>query len=167
MTHPLAAALQWHIDNGVDVPVGDSPVNRLVAPAKPPEKAPQQPLPVPAPPMAAPAGGSHNALRAKAVEAAKACQTLEQLREAIRAYDGLDVKKTATNLVFADGNPKARVMVIPAAGGAPIDLASVTKAVPSRPPPRSSSLRLRKADSPKARAISTRPFGSSSGSVMP
>lgn len=118
MGHPLAEALQWHIDNGVDVPVGDEPVNRTLPPALPskPEAAP-----TPAKPAPAALGGSHNSLRAAAQEAAQAADSLEALKEAIRAYDGLEVKRTATNLVFADGNPQARVMVIGEAPGADED----------------------------------------------
>ncbi len=131
MGHPLADALQWHIDNGVDVVVGDAPVNRL-------KKAEMPPMPVSAPaandapqaalvmdtPRSVPAPaitGSHSAWYQKAVDAAKACNSLEDLQAAIRAFDGLEVKRTATNMVFADGNPKARVMVIGEAPGADED----------------------------------------------
>lgn len=119
MGHPLTEALQWHIDNGIDVAVGDTPVNRtLKRAAEPPKKAEDQPAPpVPTPAVTA----SFSAQRQQATQAAAACNTLDELREAIRAYDGLDVKKTATNLVFADGNPKARVMVIGEAPGADED----------------------------------------------
>lgn len=46
------------------------------------------------------------------------CQTLAELREALEHFDGLSIKKTATNLVFADGNPKADIMAIGEAPGA-------------------------------------------------
>ena len=115
MGHPLAEALQWHIDNGVDVAVGDSAINRMAAPAPKAEVASQAPKATMAPAPAA--GGSFAALKQKAIDAARACNTLEELQAAIRAYDGLEVKRTATNLVFADGNPKARVMVIGEAPG--------------------------------------------------
>ena len=131
MGHKLTDALQWHIDNGIDVVIGDAPVNRLIPPVPPKmaenrAAAPEQgnkpattaPLLSPAP-VPVPAGFAAN--RNKAIDAARACTTLEELREAIRAYDGLDVKRTATNLVFADGNPQARVMVIGEAPGADED----------------------------------------------
>lgn len=120
-------ALQWHLDHGVDVAIGDVPVNRMLPVAPPPIAAPAstQTLPTPADPLparAAPvANASFAALHKRAVEAARACQSLEDLREAIRAYDGLEVKRTATNLVFADGSPQARVMVIGEAPGADED----------------------------------------------
>lgn len=127
---PLADALQWHLDNGVEVAVGDTPVNRLI-PQKPgsndipafvPDKtAPAlvSTIPAAAASIMAPAG--FNSQRQKAVDAAKACMTLEDLQAAIRAYDGLEVKRTATNLVFADGNRDARVMIIGEAPGADED----------------------------------------------
>ena len=45
-------------------------------------------------------------------ELAGAAQSLEELVEALAAFDGCALKKTATNLVFADGNPAARVMFV-------------------------------------------------------
>lgn len=50
-----------------------------------------------------------------------AAQTLEDLRAALLAFEGCSLKYTATNLVFGDGNPKARVMLIGEAPGADED----------------------------------------------
>lgn len=131
MGHPLTDALQWHIDHGADMPFSETPVNRMAQPSVPQmaENRPHQaeaanevlrPAPLQAA-MAPVATGSFNAQKQKAIDAAKACTTLDDLKEAIRAYDGLDVKRTATNLVFADGNKQARVMVIGEAPGADED----------------------------------------------
>lgn len=57
-------------------------------------------------------------LVAKARELAEQCQTLVQLRQVIEDFDGLSIKRTATNMVFADGNPNAEIMVIGEAPGA-------------------------------------------------
>ncbi len=119
MGHPLTEALQWHIDNGVDVAVGDLPINRMTAKAEAAQAASAPQAMAAAPSVAA--SGSFAGLKQKAIESAKACNTLEALRDAIRAYDGLEVKRTATNLVFADGNPKARVMIVGEAPGADED----------------------------------------------
>jgi DNA polymerase len=59
--------------------------------------------------------------RAEAARLAGAAGTLDALREAIAAFEGLALKKTATNLVFCDGNPKARVMIVGEAPGADED----------------------------------------------
>jgi len=54
-------------------------------------------------------------------EAAKAATDLAALRAALEQFDGCALKKTATNLVFADGNPAADVMLIGEAPGADED----------------------------------------------
>lgn len=58
---------------------------------------------------------------ATARELAAKAQTLDELREAIRQFEGLSLKATATNLVFADGNPESRLMLIGEAPGAEED----------------------------------------------
>ena len=58
---------------------------------------------------------------ATARELAAAATTLDELKEAIRQFEGLSLKATATNLVFADGNPEARLMLIGEAPGAEED----------------------------------------------
>ena len=52
---------------------------------------------------------------------AQSAQSLEELRAALMAFEGCALKYTATNLVFGDGNPKARVMLIGEAPGADED----------------------------------------------
>jgi uracil-DNA glycosylase family 4 len=54
---------------------------------------------------------------ATARELAAGARTLDELKDAIARFDGLSLKATATNLVFADGNPKARLMLIGEAPG--------------------------------------------------
>jgi DNA polymerase len=43
------------------------------------------------------------------------------LKDAISQFDGLTLKATATNLVFADGTPNARLMLVGEAPGAEED----------------------------------------------
>ncbi len=52
---------------------------------------------------------------------AQSAQSLEELRAALLAFEGCALKYTATNLVFGDGNPEARVMLIGEAPGADED----------------------------------------------
>lgn len=47
--------------------------------------------------------------------------TLSQLKKAIQNFNGCELKKTATQLVFSDGNPKSKVMIIGEAPGAEED----------------------------------------------
>jgi DNA polymerase len=55
-------------------------------------------------------------------EIAERCQTLDELREALEAFDGCALKSTATNLVFADGNAEAPLMLVGEAPGREEDL---------------------------------------------
>jgi len=54
-------------------------------------------------------------------ELAAAARSVEQLEEALRAFDGCPLKETATNLVFGDGNPRAKIMLVGEAPGADED----------------------------------------------
>lgn len=69
---------------------------------------------------ATPGAQSGEALQSASALAA-AANSLDELRAALIAFDGCALKKTATNLVFADGNPAARVMFIGEAPGADED----------------------------------------------
>lgn len=61
-----------------------------------------------------PHAGSTKSLAAQA-------KTLDELRTIVKNYDGCPLKKTATNTVFSDGNPQAKIMVIGEAPGADED----------------------------------------------
>lgn len=50
------------------------------------------------------------------------CKTLAQLREKLENFDGCDLKKTATNTVFSDGNELADIMLVGEAPGAEEDI---------------------------------------------
>lgn len=123
-----AAALSWYLDNGVDEALDGVPVDRTkVAPAatvsllhnkKQGVALKQEDLSKPVA-SSLPLGASD--ARAESVKLAQAANTLEELREAIAAYDGISLKKTATNLVFCDGNPQAPIMLIGEAPGADED----------------------------------------------
>jgi len=55
-------------------------------------------------------------------EAAKTAASLEELRAILERFDGCALKATATQLVFADGNPQARVMFVGEAPGRDEDI---------------------------------------------
>ena len=121
----LIAALQWHIDAGADDAYADVPSANLGIPesrnlgkeeqkTSPPSEIPRfrdSETPV--------AGTA--ALRAEAIKLARAAATLDELKAAIIAFDGIGLKKTATNLVFCDGNPASPVMLVGEAPGADED----------------------------------------------
>ena len=52
-----------------------------------------------------------------AVEIAAKCRTLSELKAAVESFEGSQLKKLATNTVFADGNPASRIMFIGEAPG--------------------------------------------------
>ncbi|MCH9014045.1 MAG: uracil-DNA glycosylase, partial [Proteobacteria bacterium] len=52
---------------------------------------------------------------------AQAAGTLDQLKAALAGFEGCALKQTAMNLVFADGNPKARLMIFGEGPGADED----------------------------------------------
>ena len=64
-------------------------------------------------------GGDAAVVDARAV--ADRAANLMQLRELLQRFDGCALKHTATNLVFADGNPDARIMLVGEAPGADED----------------------------------------------
>jgi DNA polymerase len=55
-------------------------------------------------------------------EAARNAATLDELRAILAGFDGCALKATATQLVFADGNPQARVMFVGEAPGRDEDI---------------------------------------------
>ena len=58
-------------------------------------------------------------------EAAKNAQTLDELRALLEAFEGCMLRATATQLVFAAGNPQARVMFVGEAPGRDEDIAGI------------------------------------------
>src|SRR4051812_24723425 len=123
----IVALLRWHIDVGADEAIADIPTDwTKVAPrvAQPSPSAAQPPSqgrtlpPKPGAPAASPTrrpGPAQPALLGTPAAGATArtmaaeARTLEDLRAAMAAFEGCALKATATNLVFADGNPKARL----------------------------------------------------------
>ena len=59
--------------------------------------------------------------RGSAYDLAQKAQNLNELREIMHAFEGCSLKKTATNMVFGEGNEKASLMVIGEAPGADED----------------------------------------------
>jgi DNA polymerase len=121
------ALLDFYRDAGADALVGEHPVDRLAAPEPPPARAPQ-PLALPpgleikgrAAPSIIPPALDAAAMAAR--EAAKSANTLDELRAILDKFDGCALKPAATQLVFADGNPKARVMFVGEAPGRDEDI---------------------------------------------
>ena len=125
--NPARDLLDFYTEAGVDALIGEEPIDRF-AMAEPPPSPIRTARPA-APPAfeakAAPAGPAppapdEAALAARA--AAKTAKTLEELRGILDKFDGCALKATASQLVFADGNPEARVMLVGEAPGRDEDI---------------------------------------------
>jgi DNA polymerase len=111
----MLAALDWYLKVGVDIAVGDEPVDRFALSRVPPRPLRAEPIPAvaasaaPAPP-ATPTVIESDPAEARALAAGAA--TLDELKSVLSAYDGCGLKARATQLVFADGNPEAEIMLV-------------------------------------------------------
>jgi DNA polymerase len=143
-TPEIEALLRWYVDSGVDIALDEAPHDRFAEgiaeaearrlkaeearnapPAAPGAAAVKPPLPGrtasltpmrPAPLSMAP---DEAAQAARAL--ASGADSLEALRAAMEAFDGCALKRTASQMVFADGNPQARLMLVGEAPGADDD----------------------------------------------
>ncbi len=113
------AALEWQFEMGVDEAISETPINRYDQPksllkmgASSNIKPVEMPKPLPV------ADSAADVARLMAAR----CDDLAALRNAIGVFDHCALKKGARNLVFADGNPVARVMVIGEAPGRDEDM---------------------------------------------
>jgi uracil-DNA glycosylase len=121
--------LAYYVEAGVDAALGEEPVDRFAPEAPPPPRQVQQAVRLPfdlepkgraAPPLAAPPAPDEAAMAAR--EAAKSAKTLVELRAILERFEGCGLKATATRLVFADGNPEARLMFVGEAPGRDEDI---------------------------------------------
>lgn len=100
------AALRLQLEWGADEALELLPRDRT-------RVAPARPAPVPAPrPQPAPAPQAQPAPVRRAQEIAAAAESISALRAALAAFDGCALAATATNLVFADGNPESGLMLV-------------------------------------------------------
>jgi DNA polymerase len=127
-TRPLTdaealAALEWYRDMGVECAVGEVPVDRFAASQPAPRRlsAAVHAMLAPAAPAAEVPAIIANADPGEARALAAGAATLDELRAVMAAYDGCVLKKRATQLVFADGNPQAEIMLVGEGPGAEED----------------------------------------------
>jgi len=125
--------LAFYLEAGVDCALGDEPVDRLAEPDSVPvaAAAPREIVParasreIPAAMAAVPRADialAPDEAISSAREAARTAPSLEVLRQLLESFDGCALKHTATRLVFADGNPQARVMFVGEAPGRDEDI---------------------------------------------
>lgn len=111
------AALAWQVDLGVTEVIGDDPVNVYALPAEAVKAARPQVVEVASVPVVQ-QDDAVGAARAAAVGAG----SLAALRAALAAYEHCELKRGAKSLVFADGLPGARVLVLGEAPGRDEDI---------------------------------------------
>ena len=124
MMTPERDLLTFYAEAGVDALLGEVPVNRF---ASAEDTAPagrvvrQPPVPDLRPAMqASPPPPDEATIDART--AARSAATLDELRGILEKFEGCSLKPTATQLVFADGNPKGRLMFVGEAPGRDEDI---------------------------------------------
>jgi DNA polymerase len=124
--------LTFYLEAGVDCTLLEEPQNRLLDPEIVPQPAaiPSSPVNRTAPAAVAIAASppplpAPDIAIASAREAARTAPTLEALRALLETFDGCALKQTATRLVFADGNPQARIMFVGEAPGRDEDIEGI------------------------------------------
>ena len=139
----LRELLFFYADSGADEALEDAPVNRLAPkrtahaqpaepaggdrnaaapsrPASPERSVPAAPRPPASPDMAAAIPDERQAERAR--ELARNAGSLEELRALLADFDGCNLRFTAKNLAFSDGDPAAEVMFVGEAPGRDEDI---------------------------------------------
>lgn len=105
--------LRLQIEAGADCPLGEAPIDRFAASAAPEPAAPGPAAPGPVslapvkPQTSVPAAPSNLA----------GCATLAELSAALAGFEGCSLREGATQMVFADGNPQAALMLVGEAPG--------------------------------------------------
>lgn len=138
----LRDLLAFYAEAGVDDALADDPIDRFAenvrqqtatrqqaARAMPAEAGRAEATPArndrfaaaPARAMAS-ASVPDEAQAAAARELAAKATTLDELRQVMESFDGCNLKATAKNMVFADGNPQADLMLVGEAPGRDEDL---------------------------------------------
>ncbi|MHB2211004.1 uracil-DNA glycosylase [Methylobacterium sp. CM6257] len=143
----LIAYLDFHVEAGADAALDEQPHDRfgetetpaptLRSPRRAAPRAAEQPVssvanslvppPGSPPPAAAPrtfgraASAQPDEAASDARARARQAKTLDELERILADFDACPLRFTAKNLVFADGNPEARVMFLGEAPGADED----------------------------------------------
>lgn len=133
-------ALLWLLDAGADEAVSEDPIVRLgaarhsarpsslavperaaaaEAPARREDYRPSSSTPPVRPTTDKPRAAASDPADpiGRALELATQCSTLSELKAALEGYEGSQLKRQALNTVFADGNPKSRILFIGEAPG--------------------------------------------------
>lgn len=116
--HELEDILSFYAEAGLDHAMGDDPVDHFAAFESAKSASAPVSIPLALKPENRPAPSATRAAipDGAAIEAAAAlassCQTIPELIETVRGFDGCGLRATAKSQVFCDGNPQAQVMFV-------------------------------------------------------
>ena len=129
----LLQALSWQVEMGCDEALLETPAiseswqvsladlrqqDKVKGPAPHPQS---EPAPVPSAPVpSGPASSGSVALSSSDqghIAKIASIETILELKDYMGSFEGCELKRTATNLVFSDGNPDADIMIIGEAPG--------------------------------------------------
>lgn len=105
-------ALRLQIEWGADECLAPDPIDRLVIIGRPQVQPAPGPRPAPTPIARVQPETPSGTAGERALAAAGAARSLEELRAAIAGFEGCALKQTASNLVFAEGNPESPILLI-------------------------------------------------------
>lgn len=124
-----AELVAWYAEMGITEALDETTHDHFMQPQAAPDasrlrrtlppRAGQGPAAVTRPNAAAATAPDDATLSAKVL--AQEAMTLDALKEALAKFEGCALKATAKNLVFSDGNPDGRVMIVGEAPGADED----------------------------------------------
>ena len=113
--------LHWHHEAGLAEAIVEAPRNRYEQPLTPPPRIQLVEETTPQVAKKKPVAKKENEGISEARALAKGATSLQELRAALESFEGCNLKHSARSLVFSDGNPEARVMLIGEAPGAEED----------------------------------------------
>jgi uracil-DNA glycosylase len=124
----LGALIEWYVEAGIDIAVDETPHDRFQPPAPAPaahatelNRSPAMPRLVTPAVQPRAAAMAPDEAAGDARQRAASAATLDELKGLLAAFDGCGLKQTASRLVFADGAPGSRIMLVGEAPGAEED----------------------------------------------
>lgn len=127
-TSPPDELLAWQIEVGADEAITETPRDWFADEDTSLEAPKVKPAPTPAlspvqetKPSSAPTFTPNDEALLSAREIAAKCTSLDDLEKALLNFESCSLKKTAQNLVFYDGNPQAKTLLLGEAPGADED----------------------------------------------
>lgn len=108
-----SAVVSWLKDIGDDLIIGSSPSDLITEPV---QNLKRQKLPV-----TKPLSSSKPKIANSSKELAQKAKSLAELKAIMESFDGCELKRVANKMVFGDGNPESKIMLIGEAPGADED----------------------------------------------